>query len=233
MKKFLMAFVTAALLMVCLCVPAFAVDADGLLCEHITALDDSDLLIYTEVNNEHYFGCSVCHWSYPFVEGSNLVNPGSVPESLRYHAPDCSICCYSNMNKWCLGLYCSHISDSSLYGCIDGHIFFCPVCDYYRSLDGYDLMSGSSFDHGHVDGCDVCSFFQLEAISTGVSSSEFLASTIPFPSIFSAITEYVTAAIDWLTAIATCIVSTPLLLCFVLVSFVGLGVGLIKRVIHL
>lgn len=50
--------------------------------------------------------------------------------------------------------------------------------------------------------------------------------------ITSAITEIVTAAISWVTSWATVIVSTPLLLFFVVMTVVGMGVGFIMRIIH-
>ena len=51
--------------------------------------------------------------------------------------------------------------------------------------------------------------------------------------ILSAVTSFVTSAITWVTSFATVITETPLLLMFVIVAFVGLGVGLIKRLIRL
>lgn len=41
----------------------------------------------------------------------------------------------------------------------------------------------------------------------------------------------VTGAISWLTAVVAAIVANPLLLLFVLIPLVGLGVGLLRRVI--
>lgn len=51
--------------------------------------------------------------------------------------------------------------------------------------------------------------------------------------ILSTVTELVTAAISWIGLFTDCIVDTPLLLIFVVTAFVGLGVGLIKRIIRL
>lgn len=51
--------------------------------------------------------------------------------------------------------------------------------------------------------------------------------------IIAAITALVTAAIGWITSYAAVITSTPLLLIFVIVAFVGTGIGLIKRMIRL
>lgn len=47
------------------------------------------------------------------------------------------------------------------------------------------------------------------------------------------VTEFVTSAVSWITSFVGAITSNPLLLMFVIVSFVGLGVGLIRRIIHL
>lgn len=51
--------------------------------------------------------------------------------------------------------------------------------------------------------------------------------------ILSNVTLFVTEAISWISSFVTTITSQPLLLMFVIVSFVGLGVGLIKRLIRL
>lgn len=46
-------------------------------------------------------------------------------------------------------------------------------------------------------------------------------------------TAIVTEAIKWVGQFVTAITSNPLILMFVLVAFVGLGVGLIRRLIRL
>lgn len=51
--------------------------------------------------------------------------------------------------------------------------------------------------------------------------------------ILSQVTAFVTESIDWINAFVNVIVSQPLLLMFVIVSFVGLGVGLIKRLVRI
>lgn len=51
--------------------------------------------------------------------------------------------------------------------------------------------------------------------------------------ILSDVTLFVTEAIDWITSFVGVITAQPLLLMFVIVAFVGLGVGLIKRLIRL
>lgn len=47
------------------------------------------------------------------------------------------------------------------------------------------------------------------------------------------ITALVTAAVGWIGQYVTTITANPLLLIFVVTAFVGLGVGLISRIIHL
>lgn len=62
----------------------------------------------------------------------------------------------------------------------------------------------------------------------------FLAAASPsVASIVSVVTEVVTASVTWIKAFVACIVGEPLLLMFVTVTFVGLGVGLIRRIIGL
>lgn len=52
-------------------------------------------------------------------------------------------------------------------------------------------------------------------------------------SILSNISLMVTEAISWVGDFVDVVVAQPLLLAFVIVAFVGLGVGLIGRLIHL
>lgn len=51
-------------------------------------------------------------------------------------------------------------------------------------------------------------------------------------SIISVISEVFTAAIGWVGTVAETITGNPLLLIGVVVGFVGLGVGLFKRLLH-
>lgn len=53
------------------------------------------------------------------------------------------------------------------------------------------------------------------------------------PDIMSNVGEIVTASIDWITDFVNVITGNPLILAFVLVAFVGLSVGLIRRLISL
>jgi len=57
--------------------------------------------------------------------------------------------------------------------------------------------------------------------------------TTAITTILSAATALVTEAIKWIGQFVTAITSNELLLLFVVVAFVGLGVGLIKRIIRL
>lgn len=59
-----------------------------------------------------------------------------------------------------------------------------------------------------------------------------LSASVDLSTITSAISSIVTAAIQWTTSWATEIVSTPLLLFFVVFGAVGFGLGAIFRVIH-
>lgn len=47
--------------------------------------------------------------------------------------------------------------------------------------------------------------------------------------ILSNVTSFVTEGVKWVGSFAGAITSNPLILTFVIVSFVGIGVGLIKR----
>lgn len=59
------------------------------------------------------------------------------------------------------------------------------------------------------------------------------AATPTVSSILTEVTAIVTSAITWIGQFATAITSNPIILMFVVVSFVGLGVGLIRRMIRL
>lgn len=49
--------------------------------------------------------------------------------------------------------------------------------------------------------------------------------------ILGTVTDIVTAAIGWIGQYVTLITNNPLLLMFVVVGFIGLGIGLIRRII--
>lgn len=51
-------------------------------------------------------------------------------------------------------------------------------------------------------------------------------------SVLSSITEVFTAAIGWVGTIATTIASEPLLLIGVVITFVGVGISLFSRLLH-
>ena len=50
--------------------------------------------------------------------------------------------------------------------------------------------------------------------------------------IISAIGSLVTGSVSWLTSIVTYVTSAPLLLFFCLISFVGIGIGLLFRFVN-
>lgn len=51
--------------------------------------------------------------------------------------------------------------------------------------------------------------------------------------ILTNVTSFVTAAVGWVGQFVDVIVAQPLLEMFVITSFVGLGVGLIKRLVRI
>lgn len=51
--------------------------------------------------------------------------------------------------------------------------------------------------------------------------------------IITSVTSLVTASVGWIEAFVGVVTKQPLLLMFVITSFVGLGVGLIKRLIRI
>lgn len=51
--------------------------------------------------------------------------------------------------------------------------------------------------------------------------------------IISAVGSVVTAAVGWISQFVTVITGNPILLIGIVVSFVGLGVGLIKRLMRI
>lgn len=59
------------------------------------------------------------------------------------------------------------------------------------------------------------------------------ASATAFETLLTSVTSFVTGAISWMRSFVWVITDRPLLLAFTIVSFVGLGVGLIKRIIRM
>lgn len=51
--------------------------------------------------------------------------------------------------------------------------------------------------------------------------------------ILADVTSFVNSAVSWVTTFCTAITGQPLLLLFVITSFVGIGVGLIKRLVRI
>lgn len=60
-----------------------------------------------------------------------------------------------------------------------------------------------------------------------------IQTTITIATILGNVTDMVTAAVGWIGSFINAITSNPLLLMFVLVAMVGLGVGLLRRLIRL
>lgn len=56
--------------------------------------------------------------------------------------------------------------------------------------------------------------------------------TVTIATIVGNVTTLVTEAIKWVGSFVGAITSNPLLLMFVIIAFVGLGVGLIKRLVR-
>lgn len=57
--------------------------------------------------------------------------------------------------------------------------------------------------------------------------------TTVITTILSTVSSLVTEAIKWIGQFVTCVTDNELLLLFVVTAFVGLGLGLIKRIIRL
>lgn len=60
-----------------------------------------------------------------------------------------------------------------------------------------------------------------------------MAESVTLATILANITSFVSSAVTWIGSFVGAITGSPLLLAFVIVAFVGLGVGLIGRLIHL
>lgn len=57
----------------------------------------------------------------------------------------------------------------------------------------------------------------------------FQDAAVTVSTILGNVTSFVTEGVKWVTSFAGAITSNPLILTFVIVGFVGIGVGLIKR----
>lgn len=58
-------------------------------------------------------------------------------------------------------------------------------------------------------------------------------STVTIASIVGDISTIVTSSVSWVGSFVGAITANPLILMFVIIGFVGLGVGLIKRLVRL
>ena len=61
----------------------------------------------------------------------------------------------------------------------------------------------------------------------------FQDTPVAIATILSNVSALVTEAIKWVSSFVGAITSNPLILMFVIVAFVGLGVGLIRRLVRL
>lgn len=59
------------------------------------------------------------------------------------------------------------------------------------------------------------------------------AATVTIATIVGNVTTLITEAVKWVGSFVGAITSNPLILMFVIVAFVGLGVGLIKRLVRI
>lgn len=60
-----------------------------------------------------------------------------------------------------------------------------------------------------------------------------MSETVTLASILTSVGSVVSSAVDWMGDIVTFVTSNPLVLLFVTISLVGLGVGLLSRVLGL
>lgn len=58
-------------------------------------------------------------------------------------------------------------------------------------------------------------------------TTEFTVATV-----LGHVSAFVSSAVSWVGSFVGAITSNPLLLCFVIVAFVGLGIGLLKRLVR-
>lgn len=58
------------------------------------------------------------------------------------------------------------------------------------------------------------------------------AAAITMATVLSSITEVFTAAVGWVGTVGTVVTTTPILMIGVVVSFVGVGIGLFSRLLR-
>lgn len=56
--------------------------------------------------------------------------------------------------------------------------------------------------------------------------------TVTVSTILGNVTSFVSSAVSWVGSFVGAIVDNPLILTFVVVAFVGMGIGLIKRLVR-
>lgn len=272
MKKLLTAFVTAALLTVCLCVPAFAADD----CQHVWEPVDGvwgkhrcSLCVRTFKSCEDCDGDLLCDECGVFnaigVSGvcSHVTNAHPTAVVLFdgfHHFVTCRTCStlYPVMDIWHTDSPCNdecYFRDTLGFAEVrfddPNYLSFIGNCPSFAAFLGSGDTSGLGFTFDETDHYLVCSDCGIRAsnVSLGEPSVPHLGDDCEMctmllanglsqiveqsPGFLPSITTLVTASIDWLTAFALCIISTPLFLIFVCCVFVGLGIALIKRSIHL
>lgn len=62
---------------------------------------------------------------------------------------------------------------------------------------------------------------------------EGAAATATMATLLSTIGEVFTAAVGWVGTIAGVVTSTPLFMIGVVITFIGVGIGLVSRLLHL
>lgn len=58
------------------------------------------------------------------------------------------------------------------------------------------------------------------------------APTVTVSTILGNVTTFVSSAVSWVGSFVGAIVDNPLILTFVVVAFVGMGIGLVKRLVR-
>lgn len=179
--------------------------------------------------NQHWFFCMSCKKAYTATAAFGTDYPCGESCFFRLNYENPEILPGDSPYLPMLGLACPSVTSALEYGDFSSvllsyddtdHYFACMDC----GIRAYSaLMSGVAVPHDG-DSCDLCEKFM-----------GYGATLIPpaSPSVLSSVSSIITSAIEWLSAFVLCIVSNPLLLVFVVCVFVGLGIGLVKRIIRL
>lgn len=206
-------------------------------CEHLISFTDSSLYAYDD--STHYLVCGEC-FARVDLQFAYRHTFGDEYGDLYIHTDDCPVCAVLSSDPDCCLLPVDALAFSDcefLMGDIDaaigsgivilcyrddGHYLYCTDCGAYSP---FAVFIGEDSPHTGSD-CVVCATFSGDGLDI-----------VPFPTassgVLPTITALVTSSIAWLSSFALCIVSDPLFLIFVCCIFVGLGIALIKRCIHL